>query len=94
MQESYDDLPIPDEIVSLKKRADLMGISYHPSIGVEKLREKIAAVLNPSVAKEEEKEKEAPVAVPVTKIWPSATPLQEASVITGVAPSTFWAFTV
>lgn len=67
MQESYDDLPIPDEIVSLKKRADLMGISYHPSIGVEKLRDKIAVALNPSTAKEEEKEKEAPVAVPVVE---------------------------
>ncbi len=61
MQESYDDLPIPDEIVSLKKRADLMGISYHPSIGVEKLREKLATALNPSAAKEEE----TPVAAPV-----------------------------
>lgn len=53
MQESYDDLPIPDEITSLKKRADLMGISYHPSIGVEKLREKIAAALNPSTSEPE-----------------------------------------
>lgn len=37
------ELPIPDQITTLKARADLLGISYHPSIGVDKLREKIAA---------------------------------------------------
>ena len=30
-----------DELTTLKERADQMGLSYHPSIGVEKLREKI-----------------------------------------------------
>lgn len=40
-----DDLPQVDELASLKGRADQMGISYHPSIGVEKLREKIKAAL-------------------------------------------------
>ena len=42
-----DDLVIaaPDELTSLKARADLMGISYHPSIGLEKLREKVNAAL-------------------------------------------------
>ena len=36
----------PDELAALKARADLLGIPYHPSIGVEKLREKVnAAVL-------------------------------------------------
>ena len=42
-----DDLAIaaPDELTSLKARADLMGISYHPSIGLEKLREKVNAAL-------------------------------------------------
>lgn len=32
-----------DELTALKARADLMGISYHPSIGLEKLREKVNA---------------------------------------------------
>lgn len=32
-----------DELTTLKARADLLGLSYHPSIGVEKLRDKIAA---------------------------------------------------
>lgn len=34
-----------DELATLKARADLMGVSYHPSIGVEKLREKLRAKL-------------------------------------------------
>lgn len=35
-----------DELTTLKARADLMGITYHPSIGVEKLRDKIAAAIS------------------------------------------------
>ena len=37
------DLPVPDLLTSLKEKADLLGIKYHPSIGVEALKEKIAA---------------------------------------------------
>lgn len=51
-----DDLPKQDELTALKARADLMGISYHPSIGVEKLREKINAALEDEPEKEEEPE--------------------------------------
>ena len=42
--EFYGDseLPVQDELSSLKERATLMGIAFHPSIGVDKLREKIA----------------------------------------------------
>lgn len=36
---------VQDELTTLKARADLLGINYHPSIGVEKLREKIAAAV-------------------------------------------------
>lgn len=35
----------PDELTALKQRADLLGISYHPSIGVDKLREKVNAAV-------------------------------------------------
>lgn len=35
-----------DELTSLKARADRMGISYHPSIGLEKLRAKVQAAMN------------------------------------------------
>jgi len=31
----------PDELELLKERADIMGITYHPSIGIEKLKAKI-----------------------------------------------------
>lgn len=37
--------PVQDELASLKARADMLGLSYHPSIGVEKLRDKITAAL-------------------------------------------------
>lgn len=40
-----DDLPVQDELTTLKARADMLGISYHPSIGVEKLRTKIEEAL-------------------------------------------------
>ena len=46
-------LEVPDELTSLKARADLMGVTYHPSIGVDKLREKIAAALGNTETKEE-----------------------------------------
>lgn len=39
------DLVTQDELASLKTRADLMGIQYHPSIGLEKLRDKINAAV-------------------------------------------------
>lgn len=35
-------LPSVDELTSLKQRADLMGMKYHPSISADKLRAKIA----------------------------------------------------
>jgi hypothetical protein len=38
---STADTQAQDELSALKARADLMGIPYHPSIGLEKLREKV-----------------------------------------------------
>lgn len=43
MTELDQDLPVPDELTSLKERADMMGVDYHPSIGLEKLRAKVLA---------------------------------------------------
>ena len=40
------------ELELLKERADMMGITYHPSIGVEKLKEKLAAKLGEPTVKE------------------------------------------
>ena len=36
---------LKDELTLLKERADKMGITYHPSIGIEKLKEKIDEAL-------------------------------------------------
>lgn len=36
---------LPSESETLRKRADFLGITYHPSIGVEKLKAKIAEKL-------------------------------------------------
>jgi hypothetical protein len=38
-------VPAQDELTALKARADMMGVSYHPSIGLEKLREKVNAAV-------------------------------------------------
>ena len=38
-------LVVPDELVTLKERADMLGVKYHPSISLEKLREKVNATV-------------------------------------------------
>lgn len=40
-----DQIVEPTELEVLKKRADQMGLTYHPSIGVDALREKVSAHL-------------------------------------------------
>lgn len=45
MSEELDLQNTTDELSALKARADLLGISYHPSIGLEKLRDKVNAAL-------------------------------------------------
>ena len=44
-QVDNDDLPQVDELESLKARADILGIKYHPSISVDTLRERVNAKL-------------------------------------------------
>jgi len=44
-----------DELAALKARADMLGISYHPSIGLEKLRDKVNGTLTNAPVEEEEK---------------------------------------
>jgi len=39
-------LPVQDELATLKARADMLGVTYHPSIGLEKLRAKVAEEIN------------------------------------------------
>lgn len=45
MSEVDTDLPVVDELTALKERADLIGVKYHPSISLEKLRDKVNAAL-------------------------------------------------
>jgi hypothetical protein len=45
VDEMNEDLPLQNELDSLKQRADLMGLNYHPSIGVDKLRDKVNAAI-------------------------------------------------
>lgn len=44
---------IQDELATLKARADLLGVQYHPSIGTDKLKEKIAAALSGKSSEED-----------------------------------------
>lgn len=47
---------VQDELETLKARADLLGISYHPSIGLAKLRDKVNAAIAGAPAEVEEAE--------------------------------------
>lgn len=41
-----DQIPVQDELATLKARADMLGVKFHPSISLEKLREKVNAAVN------------------------------------------------
>lgn len=45
IDDELPELPVPDELTTLKEKADLMGLGYHPSIGLEKLRAKVAEAI-------------------------------------------------
>lgn len=47
------ELEVPDELATLKARADRLGITYHPSIGLEKLKEKVNATVTATEVKPE-----------------------------------------
>ena len=59
MDTNEDLIETPDELTTLKARADLLGISYHPSIGLAKLKEKIDQALEPEAPVQEVKEEAA-----------------------------------
>ena len=50
-----DALPVVDELTVLKARADQLGIQYHPSIGLDKLKAKIQETLSDDAEKKEAK---------------------------------------
>lgn len=45
MQE-VEEVVAQDELTTLKARADVLGVTYHPSIGLDKLRAKVAAAMS------------------------------------------------
>lgn len=57
-----DAAEVIDELTLLKQRADLMGIQYHPSIGIESLKKKVDAKLKPDLEDESTQAEETPVA--------------------------------
>lgn len=56
------DAAAPDELSSLKARADLMGIAYHPSVGLATLRKKINGAIENTGPIEDDEPEETPVA--------------------------------
>ncbi len=70
---------LPDELTSLKSRADMMGLRYHPSIGLETLREKIARALAGEPELPEEPEGAAVVAAALAPV--AEQPLYAAPVV-------------
>lgn len=74
--EEQDNLPTQDELTTLKARADMLGIKYHPSIGLEKLREKVNAAVEGTETEEEDEEENAP-AVAATPSEPRPETLNE-----------------
>ena len=67
-QEMQDTELTQDELTTLKARADMLGIPYHPSIGVEKLKAKIEAKLNDAPEENDEPEVKPPVEAPVVAV--------------------------
>ena len=63
-QEMQDTELTQDELTTLKARADMLGISYHPSIGVEKLKAKIEAKLSDAPEETDEPEVKPQVQAP------------------------------
>jgi hypothetical protein len=47
MSTDNEELSQPDELTLLKQRADMIGVKYHPSISLDKLREKVNAAVTP-----------------------------------------------
>ena len=55
-----DEVVVQDELDALKARANLLGVKFHPSISLEKLREKVNAAVTSDGAATSEEEAKAP----------------------------------
>lgn len=61
MSEQIETVEMQDELAALKARADLLGISYHPTIGLEKLRAKVNTAITSEGEPDSAPEDAAPV---------------------------------
>lgn len=50
--ETNDSLPMQDELTALKSRAEMLGVKFHPSISLEKLRDKVNSAMYGDVGNE------------------------------------------
>jgi len=87
IDDDLPDLPVPDELTSLKEKADLMGLQYHPSIGLDKLRAKVAEAIAAEGAPRRGDDEVAVAPVVVTAPAPTV-PVQAFQAPT-LAPATF-----
>jgi hypothetical protein len=84
-----DDLPeltVADELTTLKERADLMGITYHPSIGLEKLRAKVNEAIAAEGAPKESADYSADLDTDIEDDPVPAAPMASAPVQANQAP--------
>jgi hypothetical protein len=84
------DLPVPDELTTLKARADQVGLSYHPNIGVDTLRTKLAAHLSDATATDEGNG-DVPSAAPEVVLNKPVQAHQQASLAPRVVPAVEYA---
>lgn len=74
---------VQDELASLKQRADLMGLKYHPSISAAKLAEKISAHLQGDTQAEQAADADLAAADQATTTTTAADPSLPAAVASG-----------
>jgi len=67
-------IPTQDELSVLKKRADQMGLKYHPNIGLDKLKKKVADTLNGVSDSEPEPEVKTETPLAATRANPGSVP--------------------
>lgn len=65
--QNEDGVQMLDELTALKQRADLLGIAYHPAIGLEKLRAKVNAAVTEEGPSDDEEDLAPAVPVEVPK---------------------------
>lgn len=66
-----------DELATLKQRADIMGIKYHPNIKLESLKTKVSAKLNGEVDEYTDEEIESAVASEEAMTESTFTPMEK-----------------